>query len=131
MLGMPQTDAPHQPLPTLHALCSAALKSGKCRLDLRSSSWFTLSAPWTGAAIVNSLQTYCRGTRIRDHTVASVANILGFCNGKKVSHAFTTMVPGFPGLKELVEYARPLGVCVCLCVCVCVCVLQWIMRRFL
>mmetsp|Transcript_16417 Transcript_16417/g.29152 ORF Transcript_16417/g.29152 Transcript_16417/m.29152 type:complete len:335 (-) Transcript_16417:900-1904(-) len=87
-------------------LFAGALRAGRCKFNPAGSRWLSIAAPWGGATAVQPLSRICRDQNILNVTITNIANLLGFCNGTRVSAAYLTLVPGYPGLERLIVYAR-------------------------
>ena len=85
---------------------TAALKSRKCKIDKGTVNWMAASAPWHSADAAHTLIKICNRQNPVDRTVGWVCENLGFCLGERVSPAYMSLSPGFPGTRDLLYYAK-------------------------
>ncbi|XP_021339421.1 uncharacterized protein LOC110440598 isoform X2 [Mizuhopecten yessoensis] len=80
-------------------IIAAALHSKNCILDKASSQWFSVSAPWRGSKVVDTLETLCSGYLRYKPLGKMVAYILKhtkFCTEDgNMSPAYATLEPTY------------------------------------
>lgn len=88
-------------------IVAAALFRGVCRLNTKSSEWYTIQAPWTGSKAADTLYKICSGHFEIDNTQLP-AGILIHLLASKFCTISGKPTRGFDSLKT--TYTSPLGI---------------------
>lgn len=89
----------------VNMMMAGAIESGRCGLDMSSSTWYEVSGPMYGSKMSTALDKICSGSDWSLYKL--VASKLGYCTGGSVSAAYKSLEPTHPGLKGIAATIGP------------------------
>lgn len=80
---------------------AGALQRRFCSIDLASSQWISLNAPWLGSKASSWVQNIC-SNQTSSKPLKWLAKDLNYCDPKgQVYRSYETLEPNYPGLQDL------------------------------
>ncbi|KAL0491158.1 developmentally-regulated protein [Acrasis kona] len=88
-------------------ILGAAIHKGLCDIDVSTTSWYSIMAPWRGSQAANWVGQVCSVSGLTNYLLRKGASALGYCDkGMKPCHAYETLIVDNPALLVVAETAK-------------------------